>query len=358
MQQITALASACHLTMGKKAIVILTQGSDANFLLQSTASIYFSNGTAVDIAKIEGGPAYKQMMRTTEVGRDNIFTQQASSIDTMASSGLGTLQRFSLQSFRAYLPPWLGGYDIRTQPQTRMLQALKTATESYLEGPLLDAEVVLPFPVADSFWKTLRSACSSISLRMLRSLQSAGIRAVGAYGLRGRLCNAYVFREQLESNQPLPSEQLILTVDYSRAALTALLVYEDCGVYEDLRVGHDTRLGADELYKGTTTSESQFGREDLARAIREITKLPVEEGTGAGSTQIDNLVILGESAGDPLLRDVLKEVLGQRYPHLFTAPEQKSMGVIDPLFAASRGLALDCWIRLDFHDREERGDEL
>jgi 3-deoxy-D-arabino-heptulosonate 7-phosphate (DAHP) synthase len=33
----------------------------------SVASVYFSNGTAVNIAKIPGGPAYKQIIRATEV---------------------------------------------------------------------------------------------------------------------------------------------------------------------------------------------------------------------------------------------------------------------------------------------------
>ncbi|KAL2005637.1 hypothetical protein VTN00DRAFT_10130 [Thermoascus crustaceus] len=58
--------------------------------------------------------------------------------------------------------------------------------------------------------------------------------------------------------------QLILKVDYTRAALTALVVFEDCGVFEHRRVLHDTRLDADGL--GLSSNSS---RDDLARALRD-----------------------------------------------------------------------------------------
>lgn len=67
------------------------------------------------------------------------------------------------------------------------------------------------------------------------------------------------WKRQGQEDEPA---QLILTVEYTRAAPTALLVFE----YR--RVLHDTRLGADGLGLSSNSSRS---RDDLARALRELT---------------------------------------------------------------------------------------
>jgi hypothetical protein len=61
-------------------------------LPNSVASIYYPNGSNVNVAKIEGSPAYKQLMRTAHAKDDNIFIGHAQVIDTQALLGL--------QSFR------------------------------------------------------------------------------------------------------------------------------------------------------------------------------------------------------------------------------------------------------------------
>lgn len=52
--------------------------------------------------------------------------------------------------------------------------------------------------------------------------------------------------------QPNDPTQLTLTVDYTQAALTALLFVEECGVLEYRRVLHDTRFGVDGLLEDPT----------------------------------------------------------------------------------------------------------
>lgn len=325
--------------------------------IPSTASIHFSNGTAVDIAKVEGSPAYKQLMRTTDVLYNAATTPRSASDASLHNSG-ATQGRLRPQSYRDYLPPWLGGHDYRLQPLPSMLRALKVATESYLESPLSDAEVVVPFPVTNSFLDTLRSACSSLSLSMPLSAQPpAGILAARTHGFGGQ-CDAVEDTDVLEPNQQDDPEQLILTIDYSRAAMTAMLVFEECSLFEFRRVLHDTQLGTDGLSGENDPRDLYTPRDLLARALRNVTSLPLEDGNGAGLKRISELVLLGESAGDPLLHDALTEVLSERSYDFSAAAWKRPMGSFDPLFAASRGLALDCWDRLSFHDRSERGDEL
>ncbi|KAI9754938.1 MAG: hypothetical protein M4579_004474 [Chaenotheca gracillima] len=302
------------------------------------ASIHYENGSTVDIAKIEAGPAYKQMMRATGAEVAWLNEEYRSSIQA-AQGPLG------LQSIRDYLPPWLGGNDTSTQILSRMLKALKTATESYLEAPLLDAEVAVPFPAPQAFFDTVHSACSSLSLYLpISALSPPGIYAGLALPLR-KGCNS-----DIPPGTPDP-EQLILTVDYTRAGLTALLIVEDCGIIEYRRVLHNTSLGTDRLDR-----KSGAGRGDLVRALGELTNLPLGHGNGAGLKQISELFLMGESALDQQLNDALKEVLREQFDSLVKTASDRGTGFDDPVFIASRAVALDCFERLQQlrypHDNE------
>lgn len=217
-----------------------------------------------------------------------------------------------------------------------MLKALKTATESYLEPPLSAAEVVMPFPVPESYLNDLRSAGSSLSLHLHFSAQDpAGILVLHFYDL-GRKCRWYGVEVD---NDLVP---LILTAYYSRAALTALLVTKVCGLLEYERILHDTSLGADRVF-GSSRSDST--REGLIRALRGLISLPVGHGNGIGLKRISNLVLMGESASDRRLHDVLKEVLAEQPGDLVTTLSDERRMVIDPLFATSRAAAQNCWWR-------------
>ena len=270
-------------------------------------------------------------------------------------------------SLRSYLPPWLGGPDPRTQPLPRMLSALKIATESYISTPLPSAEIVFPFPIPSTFLTTLRSATPSLSLTMPLSAQSpSGILAARAHGIGARHCS--------DDDDAAVHEQLILTIDYNRAALTALLVHKECSIFEVRRVVHDPHLGtAQHSHCAPDTepepaSNAQSRRDDLVRAIRDVARLPLEQGNGAGISRISEVVLLGEKAGDALLHEVLKEVLGEEFGGRLSLDGgvrgeggEECSGRIEPVFAASRGLAMDCWDRLDLQDREGgsgSGDEL
>ena len=254
-----------------------------------------------------------------------------------------------LQSFRDYLPPWLGGPNARARSLIPMLDALKTAAEAYVETSLAAAEVVFPFPMSDDYLDALRSAMSSISLQMPMSQQPpAGILAARAYGIGNECKSAAVVNsgsEQSQMNDDEPA-QLILTVDYSDAALTVLLLVEECNVFEYRRVLHDTGLGADTISR--TPNDSH---DDLARALRHITTLPLEDGNGAELRRISQLVLLGERANDRLLHRALEEILRENYRNIANKRGEVWKDSIEPLFAASSGLAQDCWDRLEYSHR-------
>ena len=101
------------------------------------------------MAKIEGGSAYKQTMRSTQPMTDILATDHHFSHVDAFDPCYGTSHLYlGLQSFRDCLPPWLGGPKACTRSWSPMLDALKTAAEAYLETSLAAAEVVFPFPVS------------------------------------------------------------------------------------------------------------------------------------------------------------------------------------------------------------------
>ncbi|KAL9623583.1 MAG: hypothetical protein Q9160_002039 [Pyrenula sp. 1 TL-2023] len=240
-----------------------------------------------------------------------------------------------------------------------MLRALKTATEAHLEISIKAAEFSFPFPASDEDFEAARSAFSSLSLQVPMSRQPpAGILAARANGI-GKSCNLYgcVTTDQEAPHRGWEPDddnaaQLFLATDYTDAALTVLLVHEDCFCFEDRRVLHDTTLGADALHR--TTLDAHQG--NLVRALRNITTLPLEDGNGEELDHISNLVLLGERASDRTLHGALRTIFqdDHRYldKHILTALQDAyDTNTVNPLFAASVGLAEDCWDRLNYSER-------
>lgn len=286
-------------------------------LSNSVASIYLPEGVNVNVAKIEGSPAYKQVMRKRGANKDSVINNIQTSL--------------SVQSLREYLPPWLGGHDYSHETLSWMLKALKAASESYLEVPVPTAEITTPFPITKPFFDTLRSIAKSLSIQMYQTPAPPGGRlaALFVYGIGPGVCD-----DLLMLNEPA---QLFLTVEYTRAALTALLVVEECGIYDTVRVLHETDLGADRLTGPNRQTK-------LADALRGFTQLRVEDYWQdlESLKSLSNVVLLGESAADPLLHDVLKDVLSkqqQKTDFLLADAGDRRKRPIDPVFTPSMGAA-------------------
>ena len=85
--------------------------------------------------------------------------------------------------------------------------------------------------------------------------------------------------------------------------------------------GASSLVGNSENTNSTTPNGSHEG---LARALRRITTLPLEEGNGAGLRLIDQLVLLGERANDHLLHRALEKIL--RETTAISPPSLKKCG--------------------------------
>jgi hypothetical protein len=302
------------------------------------------NGSAFDIAKIPGGPNYRQFMRAARIPEGYRKYQYTALHNSGPNSNDRAPEAFLyLQSLRNYLPSWIpswppswsgsGHKDHEHQNLVPILKALKAATESYLETSISSPEIVFSFPVTESYRNAVRHACSDLSLlQPMSAADPAGIFAARAQGVVGE-----------EDTQ-----QLVLTVDYSKAALTAMLVHEESRVFEVRRVLHSPNFGLDQLRAGSETDLNK-----METALREMLQLPLNDGgNGEELKYINNLALLGEAAGNIQLHEVLKKVLDKHYRRLINSVAQRSSSPIDPLFAASRGVATDCLGRLNNEDDE------
>lgn len=140
--------------------------------------------------------------------------------------------------------------------------------------------------------------------------------------------------------------QLVLTVDYSRAALTAMLWIVESGVFEYSRIRHDLDLGADALYECQHSPSDKPCYEGLAEALRQIVKMPLEAAASNVPTMVGSLVLLGEQATDEHLKETLQQVLQEQAVQMsMTRPEWSKDMMIDPLFVAASGVAEASWLR-------------
>ena len=132
-------------------------------------------------------------------------------------------------------------------------------------------------------------------------------------------------------------------MDYSRAALTAVLFWEDGCVFERFRVRHDVHLGATALEECQTSTNSADCYNDLAIALRQIVKIPLEDRRTYVPSKVTGLVLLGEKGTDPQLRRILQQLLAEQRTSITVQSEGEENTMADPTFAAARGMAAASW---------------
>jgi len=308
----------------------------------STASIWYANGTAVDIVKLEGGVAYKQVMRSAP---DLAHQPRLSTGPTRGSLGFMSLQD--------YLPSWTAAerVDPDSEAITWMLKGLKSATVTQLEEPITAISISSPFLVwhGSLFENTLRTTVESVGLKY-KGTRAASLAITNIYGLEGQ-CDLDVYRTP-DQKEPDDPPQTYLAFDYNRSGMSAFLVEEECGVTEVLREYHNTTLAADFDLPGK--------REDLTRALHRMIR-PVNEryhdaASGKYLVEVSELIMLGESTEDAMLHGVLSEVFGNNYTAMSARSDERAK-THHPLFAGSRAVAMSCQKQLEFELTHEWNEE-
>lgn len=212
-----------------------------------------------------------------------------------------------------------------------MLNALKAATEAYIEQPIQYIIITNPLPLESSpiYHSTIHSASSTLGLRLGSTNFLNAQAAAEAYETKGT-CDLLP-----DSYDDYASDHPFLAINYNRAALSAFLIIEDCDIYEELRTVHDTTLGS-----GNDIPRAE--RHDAIKAaLGDIVKPPYVHGTSTYKA-IRDIVLLGESTNNEVLRAVLEEVLSRPFINLNIGASKERLKMVNPLFAASRGAAKAC----------------
>lgn len=298
--------------------------------------MFFSNGTLVDVPRIESNNQYKDIMRQ--------IADPESTIPRLLKPKT--------------LPSALDWFVDRWQPRSPesaalgdMLIALKSAAESYISSPVTKADFTTP----------LRSFSSRGRNLLDKAMQTAGLRKgtfATAYAEAGEMATiangigeGCIDQTKWEDIGP----GLILTVDYSRSALTAnLYLFEDC-IFDSLRVLNVFNMGSTYLDECQRSRPIDDCLNPVKDALHELLRRPIEQpeywDAAHVPTKVESVVLLGDKGTDPRLRRGLKEVLAKMNVvlrlHEFSEDLRPGnlLDVTDPAFAAARGIARVSWDR-------------
>lgn len=298
-----------------------------------TSAVYFANGTVVDVAKLEGSQDYKSVMRRLTAPAADTQTMNTFSDETTAAGYHTRLLHDLHRRFR--LPCIPGSRWFCQKPEVQaldpMIQALKVATVSYVGGPADTLLVTFPVEASDLAKSTVMSALKQNGLDTSGLLMTAGPSAAAANDIGWH---------HSEDDPP----QFVLTLDYSRAALTAVLWLEEGGAFLPRQEIHRVELGVDALEDCKRNGGSSACYAGLTQAILEITEhvgQPKPDDDPDVPHHLEQLVLLGESAGDPHLRHALQEVFSRHgTPRHLKSLNIEDSDMAEPAFAAARGTAM------------------
>ncbi|KAI5240455.1 hypothetical protein E4T47_06139 [Aureobasidium subglaciale] len=290
------------------------------------ASVWYANGTAIDIVKLEGGPEYKHLMRSVIANPD---LPKACSEQASQSMGVMLLQD--------YLPSFATGSPLDPDVETVnwMLRGLKGATEAFVEEPLTAVRISTNLPRAPMV-SILQPGVESLGLKYMETRMEA-TTILSILGLEGKCdSNPYKLPDQMEVPDDPP--RLYLAIDYSRSGISAFLAEEDCGIGSVLRSFRNTSLGVEADFPGKL--------EDLTHALKHLTRQPVDEWGWITSSHISELVLLGESTNDTTLDEALQHILQANYTNLKARSDQREK-LHHASFVGSRAVAMSCQRQLE-----------
>ncbi|KAF4819089.1 hypothetical protein CGCSCA5_v004571 [Colletotrichum siamense] len=278
-----------------------------------TAAIYFQNGSHVEVARIEGSPAYKSFMRK----RDNTtsIVEGVPGISLLRNAVCPPLQPLGLSICER---------DPDFDSCQGLLRSLQSSVASYLGTTFCYAGVVVP----DQTWQyqdyIINKAIKSVGLRLTHRVLSAAKLVMWANHINN-------------PGTPHYQTQAVLSVDYSDSGLNVNLFADDEGVADVLRQVYDQQLGADRR-------EQPGHLQAVKDLLTEVTKAPLGHDLYGHPMpdKIQRIVLYGDTVMDGGFLDILKAVVGEdvvNNAHSF-----------EPVFAAAVGMATSSFESMNWLD--------
>ncbi|KAH0437133.1 hypothetical protein CcaCcLH18_04001 [Colletotrichum camelliae] len=288
-------------------------GADLIDLFSRTAAIYFQNGSYVEVARIEGSPAYKSFMRK----RDNTtsITEDLPGISLLRNAVCPPLQPLGLAICER---------DPDFDSCQGLLRSLHSSVASYLGTTFCYAGVVVP----DQTWHyqdyIINKAIKSVGLRLTHRVLSAPLLVMWANHINN-------------PGKPHDETQAVLSVDYSESGLTVNLFGEDQGIADLLRQVYDQQLSADR--------REQPGHLQAVEALlTDVTKPPLGHDSYGNlmPDKIQRVMLYGDAVKDKGFLDTLKVVVG--------VDVVDNAHSFEPVFVAAIGMATSSFERMNWLD--------
>jgi hypothetical protein len=194
-----------------------------------------------------------------------------------------------------------------------MLRALKVASESFLEYDLIEVGLLAPTSIPTSFISALDSAASKLKLKNLAVWPASNLVVYTSTADRRRFWYP-------------PPGVLVLTVEWSHAALTVNFVYEDSLVTDVLQRTFNSSLG--------TNAWSEDGRQQMISTLQDTITSSLDASTRYSLMDLHAVALFGENGCDPRLRAVVEGTLIALGSQV-QLPPAETCSVVEAVFAAS-----------------------
>ena len=297
-----------------------------------TAAIRYHNSSCHDVVRIEGTEEYKNLMRGLAVGetRDTIYTSGERWKAAHGLAGHSSKSKVDLDLAQHQLTQYLRN---PAQIIGSLLYKLKASAKVSIPQPFSSALATFPnFPGLQ--YQVVLDAFNYASIHLLNKGRVAPVAAAAAANGLG-LCETYTELDVCDVEEAQLAMKRVLTIDYTRAALTVTLSpFQASHNSFDWNEHRAWNLGADAL-PGMEGGEL----DEYWQLVRyEIQKLPKKVQP---ARPITHVVLTGESALNEafldVVRDALSDVLLEDVALSFT--ETSVTNMVSPLFATARGAA-------------------
>jgi hypothetical protein len=311
-----------------------------------TAAIHFQNGTSFNVAKIEGGQSYKDMMRNLssemldEYSRarmvDGLFRQPFAPI---YPSVVG--QNIKHSPYNSHLKHTESTTHEKS-PIELMLSSLVSSTQSYINTTVPLPNIYITFPsriyATDQGTTTLTEAILNVDIRDIRGLSLAHYLAVDnkLYGLRSA------------GRHRKPQEYTALVIDYSKEAFSTMVIgpLDSMDRWEDIQIMQydvDFQLG----YNNATDDRHLLR---IKQRLDELTSLVGPRG------KFFHLILMGDQASQEEFLSVADwglhdriERWGQRQFSTCPLPGSRDPTFTGAQAAARMSLIDQSWDEWDFY---------
>lgn len=282
-------------------------------------SLYYSNGTFIDLAKIEGGSAYKAYMLGTH--------------DSLDSSSMNV-------AIYCPFPPQICQYwplQAKRNPLAPMFRALFAKGDATLESTSLTAAVATFTYNMQSLEANVRSSLTRLNVDGRGRLENVGRSIVMTIGIQGKCTGTFVQDPDYHEDPA----QLVLSAEYTRHSMTAYLWEEHCGDLEVLKPFSSGQVGHDAISACRQAGGDGEGcMEALKDALRQATLTP-KRSQFRPNEEIGAVLVFGEEADDDFLATALRDFLEERYPNGASVEINHARELSPhPAFAGARSMAM------------------